>query len=128
MNDDFFDSQFDEENPFEESKFQEPIRIESQDLRILKVLTTDIKKAAEFCSVYDSSLFFGQVKEIAHAIIEYVKQFNSDPSFRALSDYHKSNEKLVEKLSETFQQLQETEYNEVDYKYDLIKFKEKFLS
>ena len=29
MNDDFFDSQFDEENPFEESKFEEPIRIES---------------------------------------------------------------------------------------------------
>jgi hypothetical protein len=45
MDDEFEDSEF-EENPFEESKFQETIRIESQDLRILKVLTTDIKKAA----------------------------------------------------------------------------------
>jgi replicative DNA helicase len=99
---------------------------EELDLKILKSITTDKVNALSFSYKYDKSIFDSNSQEFAKLVIEYIQHFKSTPTRRTLIDRHKANEKLVELISESFDELEAIEYDIKEFPYDLVQFKKRY--
>ena len=99
---------------------------EEQDLRILKALTLDKLIAIKFTSSYDHNIFFGDSKDVGKAIIDYVNAYKSVPTKRVLLDLYSDEPSLSGKIEEAWRQIDDIEFNESEFEYDLDKLKNRF--
>lgn len=110
------------EYEFNEAEF----RVEEQDLRILKGILTSKEKAKEFVNIYDESLFIGDAKRFAKALISYVKAFKDIPTKRTLTEEAKDDLELVENIDFIYEELEKIQFNKQEFDYDLLKLKDRF--
>ena len=98
------------------------------DLFILKTLITNKKNALEFVSEQDSKLFSPEVWNFANIVIGYVKTFKEVPTLRVITEKLEkgNNAKLLENVKDIWSNLENLQYNDVEYKHDLQKLKQRF--
>jgi len=101
------------------------MRLEEQDLRILKAIATDIQIGLEFVQSYDHNLFFGDARECAKAIISYIKIYKSAPTLRALSEIYEDKPEL-EAIKDIWDEFSGIDTDVSEYRYDLDKLKQKY--
>lgn len=101
--------------------------IEEQDLRLLKGILSSNKNAREFITFYTEDLFIGSCKEFAKHIISYIKSFKEAPTRRVLIDYiEHTATNSIDLINEIWDRIDSTEYNILEFNYDLQKIKERF--
>ena len=101
--------------------------IQEQDLRILKTLVSDTRLALDFANTYSSNLFFGDARDVAGAMIEYIKAYKTVPTQRVLIDAHKQHHALVGKIKDVFSQFDDIEINSMEYGYDVEKLRQRYV-
>ena len=102
---------------------EEPFRIEEQDLRILKAITTDGVITREFCASYDHNLFVGDAKAFAQKVISYYKGYSALPTRRVMLEISESNPILQSEINFVWDKLDGMEHNSSEFKWDLDKIK-----
>ncbi|KKN70814.1 hypothetical protein LCGC14_0427060 [marine sediment metagenome] len=110
------------DNEFYEEK---EIRVEDQDIRLLKALVSDDQAARELTSVYDHSLFMGDARPFAEKAIGYFKTYNQLPTKRVMLDQAKSGS-FFEEFEHIWDQLEAAKYEPAEFHYDLDKVKDRF--
>lgn len=97
--------------------------IEDQDLRLLKILTSDLQLASEFVNNHDANLFIGDCKRFAETAVRYVKNYRSLPTERVMLDMlsNDAREQLVTQY--IWSALSNIEASPSDFRYDLDKLK-----
>jgi replicative DNA helicase len=100
--------------------------IEELDLRILKSITNDKVNALTFAYKYDSSLFDDDVKRFGQLTLDYIKHYRSPPTKRTLLDRHKGNQNIVDIINETWDEVEEYDYDLKEYQYDLSCLKRRY--
>lgn len=97
------------------------------DLIILKTLITNKKHALDFANEYDASLFSPETWTIANILLNHVKTYKDLPTLRVITErFPKNNEKTVENLKKAWTQIENTQYDDKEYKYDLERLKKRF--
>ncbi len=102
------------------------IRVEEQDLRLLKAIVTDDQAARELSNVYDTSLFVGDAKPFADKAISYFKAYSQLPTRRVMLDQAKENNSFFEEFEHIWDRLDKTDYDSSEFSYDLDKIKGRF--
>jgi len=95
------------------------------ELNILNAITKHQRLALDFISNCDESLFSDNFY-IAKAIISYIKTYKSKPTPKALLDIHSKNTDFCEVITEFFEKINDEEYNEADYNFEINKLKHIF--
>jgi len=123
------DNMMDDDYPsddFNEGLCENPeVRVEDQDLRILKAILCDSTIARDFAGNYDSTVFMGAAKEFAAIVIDYIKAYKSFPTKRIMLDKAGQDDGLANVVETIWDELEHTEYNPVEFQYDLDKLKER---
>lgn len=97
------------------------------DFRILSGIIQYQRIALDFCLQNESNLFLNKkTKMLADSIIKYVRIFKSQPTRRTLIERNSSNDNLIDSINELFDKSDASNYNESEYKYDLLCLKERF--
>ncbi len=96
------------------------------DLQILKVLTQNKKYALDFVSSCDVKIFSPEVWNFANIVINYIKAYKDVPTLRILLEKNSKNEKLMEHIKNIWSHLEETPYDDKEYKHDLERLKNRF--
>lgn len=110
-----------------ETMEEEIYPIQEQDLRLLKTICNDPRLGLDFAATYSSDLFCGDTKEVAKAILDYIKTYKSSPTKRVLVDAHHKNYDLVSKIEEVFDQFDSIDFNIVEYQYDIDKLRQRYV-
>jgi replicative DNA helicase len=100
-------------------------RVEQQDLRILKGITSDPKIARTFCRVYDHNLFIGTAKNVAKPVIDYWNTYKNIPTQRVLVESAGSNANLASEIEYVYSELEGIKFNESEFGWDLDKLKDR---
>lgn len=95
------------------------------DLNILKALISNRMIAMEFSYRYDSDLFHEKLQRFAKIVINYVKVYRSLPSKRTLLERH-STEGIEDYVNFVWDKLENIEYNNEDYPFDLEQLKKRY--
>ena len=97
------------------------------EFRILQGIAQSSFIAISYSGVYDQRLFLDPTgKSIGKAMLDYVKAYHAAPSKRTLLEANKSNAELTKSITEFYNSIEGTTYNEPDYKFDLEKLKQRF--
>jgi replicative DNA helicase len=99
---------------------------EELDLRVLKALLNDKVNALTFAYRYDHSLFDTDIQHFAKLVLDYTKHFRSPPTKRTLLDRHSGNSNLVTIIDETWNEIDDLEYDIKEFPYDLAQLKKRF--
>lgn len=102
------------------------LRLEDQDLRLLKGILTNQKSARDFVSVYDHNLFVGDAQNFAKAAISYYKNYGTMPTRRVMLDSLKSSPTFYEEVEYVWNILDNVECDKAEFNYDLDKAKNRF--
>lgn len=102
------------------------LRLEEQDLRLLKVILTDPLAASEFANTYDESLFIGDAKTFAKSVLSYIKAYRATPTKRVLLDHYSESPDAQAEINEVWDAVQEADATPAEFKYDLDKVKNRF--
>jgi len=97
--------------------------LQEQDLRMLKAILSNQRIALDFSTHYSSSLFLGDAKHLAEAILSYVKIYKDLPTKRVLSDKYPAIKNQIDNL---YQELTNVEFEPQEFKYDLEKFIQRY--
>lgn len=100
--------------------------LEELDLRILKAIITDKVNALSFSYKYDHTLFDSETERFAKLVLDYTKHFRSPPTRRTLLDRHKGNSNLSQIIESAWDELDEFEYDNKEFTYDLGELKKRF--
>ena len=98
-------------------------RVEEQDLRLIKALVTDKMASKEFVDSYDHTLFLGDSQDFAEIVFNYIKRYDSSPSKRVMLEIDPEKTDLINFV---WSELDKVEHNANDFKYDLLKIKNRF--
>lgn len=98
------------------------LRLEEQDLRILKTILSDPLLGSEFANTYDESLFIGDSKRFAKSVISYIRSYKSLPTKRVMLE-HFSDATIQAEIQEVWDAIQNVEADSSEFKYDLDKIK-----
>jgi replicative DNA helicase len=101
------------------------VSIEEQDIRILKGILISEKNGREFVSKYDSSLFVGHGREFAKLVLDYYNEYKCFPTKNTLMEKYGKGE-LAGRIDYIFDQIDNYEYNEVEFNFDLSKIKDRY--
>lgn len=101
------------------------IRVEEQDLRLVKHVLSNRIHALEFASTYDENLFLGDLKPLMREVIWYVKNYREVPTTRILLDKTQDNPELQNNFRDILEMVDHTEIDPVEFCYDLDKIKNK---
>jgi len=98
------------------------------DLVILKTLISNKKYALDFANECDTKLFAPEVWNFANIVVGYVRTYKDIPTIRVIVEKLNkgNNDKLIESINKTWEQLDGIEYNDKEYKHDLEKIKKRF--
>jgi hypothetical protein len=110
------------------SELETELRLEEQDLRLLKTILAEPVVASEFANTYDENIFVGDVKKFAKMVLSYVKAYKSPPTKRVLLDRCANNVEMLDQVATIWDAIQETECEPSEFKYDLDKVKNRFAS
>lgn len=101
------------------------IRVEEQDLRLVKHVLSNRINALEFTSTYNENLFIGDIKPLMREVIWYVKNYREVPTTRILLDKVQDNPELQNNFRDVLEMVERTEIDPVEFCYDLDKIKNK---
>lgn len=104
---------------------EKELRLEDQDLRLLKVLTTDPLLASEFANTYDESLFVGDARPFAKSVISYIKAYKNVPTKRVMLEHCQTIEAQAN-IGEIWDAVEKTQATSSEFKYDLDKVKNRY--
>lgn len=98
------------------------------DLSILKTLISNKKHALDFVNDSDAKLFAPEVWNFANLVTGYVRTYKELPTLRVISEKLSkgNNDKLIESITKTWEQLDGITVNEREFKHDLEKLKKRF--
>ena len=101
---------------------------DSLDLNILKVLITNKKHANDFVNENDTSLFSPETWNFANIVFNYIKTYKDVPTFRVLVEKisKSNNENLIANIKSVWKEVDNTVYDDKEYKHDLEKLKRRF--
>lgn len=102
------------------------LRLEEQDLRLLKNIITNPQIGIEFANTYDHTLFIGDSSSFAKAVIDYVKTYRAIPTKRVLLDQHQSNQSFCHDINEIWNEIENVQITSSEYRYDLDKLKNRY--
>lgn len=101
------------------------LRLEEQDLRILKNILSSSLQANEFAGLYDHTLFIGGCLDFAKNVLSYVKMYKSPPTLKVLLE-HAVSEDAKSKIATIWEEIQNVESDPNEFRYDLDKLKHRF--
>jgi len=105
-------------------EFHRELRVEDQDLRLLKALVSSEDDAREFIATYDHNLFVGDSKGFARKAIQYVQMYGSLPTRRVMLDQAgHNNTDYEDEVNFIWDKLDDMEHVPSEFKYDLDKIK-----
>jgi replicative DNA helicase len=96
---------------------------------ILKTLITNKKYAIDFSTECDTSLFSPDTWHFANIITSYIKMYKEIPTLRVITEKlskNKTSIKQIEYITNLWNQLEQIDYNEIEFKHDLLKLKDRF--
>lgn len=98
------------------------------DLSVLKTLITNKKHALDFVNDSDAKLFSPEVWNFANLVVGYVRTYKDLPTLRVLTEKlaKGNNDKLIESITKTWEQLEIVAINDKEFKHDLEKLKKRF--
>jgi replicative DNA helicase len=98
------------------------------DMVILKTLVTNKKHALDFANDCDTKLFSTEVWNFANLAVSYIKTYKDIPTERVMIERLEKgkNEKLIDYVKGVWSQLNNTFYNDREYKHDLTKIKKRY--
>ncbi len=98
------------------------------DLVILKTLTTNKKHSLDFANECDPKLFAPETWNFANLVVSYVRTYKDLPTQRVMVEKLSKggNDKLIEHVKKTWEQLEQITYNDREYKHDLEKLKKRY--
>lgn len=98
------------------------------DLSILKTIITSKKHSLDFVNENDIKLFNSEVWNFANIVVGYIRIYKDLPTLRIITERlaKGNNEKLIESLSKTWEQVLAVDSNEREFKHDLEKLKKRF--
>lgn len=105
---------------FANEVYDDSIRLEEQDLRLLKALVSDDNAARQIAAAYGSELFVGDAAPFADAAISYFKTYNNLPTRRVMLDESPVFEYIWDELDRI-------NYNKSEFSYDLDKIQNRFV-
>ena len=104
------------------------LRIEEQDLRILKAILNDDAAAREFASAYDHTIFVGDAESFAQKVISYYKGYRKPPTRRIMLEIAGNDASLKEEINCVWDELDKLDYSPSEFRWDLDKIKDRFTS
>lgn len=119
----------DQDDLYEESEPELPesgLRIEEQDLRILKAIVSDDAVAREFIANYDHNLFVGNAKPFAKKVIDYYIGYHTLPTRRVMTEIAGADVSLKTEIEFVWDELDRVEYNASEFRWDLDKIKDRY--
>ena len=105
-----------------DSEFYEEreLRIEDQDLRLLKAIVSDSQAARELSSI-NTNIFIGDSKYFAEKAINYFKTYKQLPTKRVMLDMVSGDAYSI--FSKIWDNIEKIEYKSSEFQYDLEKIK-----
>jgi replicative DNA helicase len=100
----------------------------SLDLCILKSIISNKKHALDFANDCDAKLFSSDVWNFANLVVGYIRTYKEIPTLRVVTEKLSkgNNDKLIESITKTWEQLDGITVNEREFKHDLDKLKKRF--
>jgi replicative DNA helicase len=98
------------------------------DLVILKTLVTNKKHALDFANESDAKLFSSDYWNFANIVVGYIRTYKELPTKRVMVEKlaKGNNGKLIESIEKVWKQLDDTTYNDREYKHDLERLKKRY--
>lgn len=101
---------------------------EDLELRVLKTILTNKKHGLDFASNNDPKIFSGELWNFANLITGYIRTYKELPTLRVITEKLEkgNNEALLKKVSSVWNQLDNIQVNDREYKHDLEKINKRF--
>lgn len=99
---------------------------QEEDLRLLKIVTSDTKAALAFSTSEAPTYLLGDARDIGLAIAEYTKIYRALPSKRVLLERSTSDD-LTNKISALYETFESVEAHSTEYFYELSKIKKRYI-
>lgn len=98
------------------------------DMVILKTLVTNKKHALDFANDCDTKLFSTEVWNFANLAVSYIRTFKELPTERVMVERlaKSKNDQLSDYVKGVWSQINNTFYNDREYKHDLEKLKKRY--
>lgn len=98
------------------------------DLTVLKSIITNKKHGLDFVSEHDPKIFSSEVWNFANVVVGYIRTYKELPTLRVVTEKlaKGNNDKLVETITNIWQQIDKLQVNDKEYKHDLEKIKKRF--
>ncbi len=95
------------------------------DMSILKSLVSNKKRALDFANENDPSMFTPELWNFAKVVTGYVRTYKDVPTLRVIIEKlaKGSNDKLIESITNIWNELDRFKVNDAEYKHDLDKIK-----
>ncbi len=105
---------------------QQELRLEEQDLRLLKNILNDPLSGVEFANTYDESIFIGDAKLFAKSALSYIKAYKALPTKRVMLEHFAKDPQKQSDIEQIWNVLQDIEVTPAEFKYDLDKIKNRY--
>jgi replicative DNA helicase len=105
---------------------EKEIRLEDQDLRLLKGILSSERSGRDFADRYGADLFVGDARRFAKEVLSYIKLFRAPPTKRVLLDKFKDDSEFCSDIEHIWNKIDGTEYDIIEFNYDLEKIKDRF--
>jgi replicative DNA helicase len=102
------------------------LRLEEQDLRLLKTILTDPLSGVEFANTYDEKLFLGDARWFAKSALAYIKAYRSLPTRRVMLEHFKDDAQKKDIVATVWDSALAADASLSEFKYDLDKIKNRF--
>jgi replicative DNA helicase len=98
------------------------------DLAVLKSIITNKKHGLDFVNEHDSKIFSSEVWNFANVVVGYIRTYKELPTLRVITEKLSkgNNDKLIETITNIWQQVEKIQVNDKEYKHDLEKLKKRF--
>jgi len=116
----------DNDNDFDDLYDEKELRVEEQDLRLIKSIVTDQEIARNFAKSNDSKLFIGDAFNFAKQAIDYYKTYDSLPTRRVMLDAVKNEPDLSDTTNQIWDHLDDLTFDKSEFNFDLTKIKQRY--
>lgn len=98
------------------------------ELRVLKTITSNKKHGLDFASDCDPKIFSSDLWNFANLITGYIRTHKDLPTLRVITEKlaKGNNDNLIKKVSSVWQELEQLQVDDKEYKHDLDKIKRRF--
>jgi replicative DNA helicase len=97
------------------------------EINVLKAVCFSRKNALEFIDICDSKYFSPDLWHFVNTIIGYIKLYREPPTLNVLKDRaQKTNENLIPYIEECWREIDKSQFDISEFKYELEKLKKQF--